>query len=133
MGRGYCSTHYAYALGRGEIRPTTEGQRRPVKNGEGYIRVWSPGHPNAQKSGYVNEHTLVMSEVLGRPLLPGESAHHKNGDRTDNRPDNLELWVVKQRKGQRVEDMVIWAKEILSRYAPEALAESSGAVSPFPL
>lgn len=89
---------------------------------EGYIRVFVPGHPNAQKTGYVLEHTLVMSEILGRPLLPDESAHHLNSDRTDNRPDNLELWVVKQRKGQRAVDLVAWAKELLARYEPEALA-----------
>jgi hypothetical protein len=120
--RGYCSTHYSYALGSGMIRPTTEGQRRPVKNSEGYVRVWAPGHPNARKSGYVLEHTLVMSEILGRPLRQDESAHHKNGIRGDNRPTNLELWLVPQRKGQRVEDLVAWAKELLQRYEPDALA-----------
>lgn len=86
--------------------------------------VWAPGHSEAQKSGYALEHRVVMAELLGRALLQDETPHHRNGIRDDNRPENLELWVGAgaQPKGQRVEDVVRWAKEILARYEPEALA-----------
>lgn len=57
-----------------------------------------------------------MEEVLGRALLPKESVHHRNGVRDDNRPENLELWIVKQPYGQRPEDLVRFAKEILELY-----------------
>jgi hypothetical protein len=70
----------------------------------------------------VLEHIKVMSELIGRPLRPEENVHHKNGDRHDNRPENLELWSRNQPSGQRVVDKVLWAKELLALYEPDALA-----------
>jgi hypothetical protein len=67
------------------------------------------------KSGYVHvriagrfwpEHRIVMMALLGRPLVPGESVHHRNGQRGDNRPSNLELWVGPIRRGARATDLV---------------------------
>jgi hypothetical protein len=74
------------------------------------------------KGDRIFEHILIMSRMLGRPLLPHENVHHKNGCRSDNRPQNLELWSRRQPPGQRVGDKVQWAKEILALYEPSALA-----------
>lgn len=57
----------------------------------GYIMLRSLGHPFADSKGYVREHRLVMEEHLGRILDPDEIVHHLNGDKTDNRLENLEI------------------------------------------
>jgi hypothetical protein len=71
--------------------------------------------------GALPEHTLVMTYMVGRALFPGENVHHKNGVRDDNRPENLELWSKSQPAGQRIDDKVNWAIELLSVYKPEVL------------
>lgn len=84
-------------------------------NHQGYVCIYQPEHPKAQ-NGYVLEHRLVMEKRLGRLLLPTEIVHHKNGNRTDNADDNLEVWNTHHPKGQKAEDLVEYAKEILALY-----------------
>jgi hypothetical protein len=83
---------------------------------EGFF-VDSNGYISCNRNGrQYRKHRLVMAEVLGRELLSEESVHHKNGVRTDNRPENLELWSVSQPAGQRVKDKLAWAWEIIELY-----------------
>lgn len=98
----------------GENSPTWKGGRF-IDSG-GYVNIYKPQHPNAKSSGYIREHRFIMSEILERPLIKYENVHHKNGDKTDNTPNNLELWNTSQPSGQRVQDKVKWAKEILELY-----------------
>lgn len=83
----------------------------------GYVRIYvGHGVPGATKTGQILEHRKVMQDRLGRSLLPEENVHHVNGDRSDNRPENLELWSRSQPCGQRVEDKIRWARELLEIY-----------------
>lgn len=86
---------------------------------DGYRMVSRPNHPNAKANGAILEHVWIMSNMLERPLRKGENVHHKNGVRHDNRPENLELWYTYQPHGQRVEDLLDWAYQIIEMYGPE--------------
>lgn len=112
---GWCAKH-AYRISRhGDPDVTMRKPRNGRYVNRGY--VWVPGadHP-AQVRGWVAEHRLVMEQRLGRYLEPHENVHHINGVRDDNRPENLELWVSSQPAGQRVEDLVAWARRIIELY-----------------
>lgn len=93
--------------------------------GQGYVKDGYRLVVHPSTGIQVGEHRLVMEAHLGRKLLPAESVHHRNGQRADNRLSNLELWSSSQPYGQRVEDKVAWATELLRLYAPEVLKEGS--------
>jgi hypothetical protein len=113
--KGYCGAHYERWKRWGDPLAGRYNNENGHTNKQGYRIITRNGKP-------IKEHRYVMEQFLGRPLLPTENVHHRNGVRDDNRLENLELWLTSQTPGQRICDVVEYAKEILRRYEPEALA-----------
>lgn len=123
-GQGLCNKHilklkkYGDPLAGHEISPPPVlGSRQIDKTG--YVLLYIKG--NKRQGRYVREHRFVMEQILGRDLSKNEFVHHKNGDRQDNRPENLELWTKHHPAGTRVKDLLLWAREILAKYKDEEI------------
>lgn len=63
---------------------------KTVKKGE-YLYAIVPGHPNANKYGYVLEHRVVAENKIGRLLKKNEVVHHVDENKKNNAPENLEV------------------------------------------
>lgn len=109
-----CQTHYVYSREGKPLKELRSRGETPSPNTAGYVRV-----------GGTYAHRLVMTGIMGRELLPHESVHHRNGDRSDNRPENLELWYRSQPAGQRVEDLIAYLVKHHRPAIEEALKNES--------
>lgn len=102
-----CKGHYARLLRFGD--PGTESikdQNVGWETPSGYRMRYVDKKP-------VGEHRIVMEALLGRPLPPGSTVHHVDGNRSNNDPGNLELWNKGQPAGQRTKDKIEYSAKFL--------------------
>lgn len=81
-----------------------------VEASTGYLMVKAgKDYPGVDRRGYILQHRYVMEQMIGRYLLSQERVHHKNGDKKDNHPENLELWTLRHKDppGVRISDAII--------------------------
>lgn len=114
--KGYCNTHYERLRKNGTL-----AARQKRSAGTGTIKagyVVFVRHLEGRKIR-IRRCRHVMEKILGRALRPDETVHHKNGDKLDDSPANLELWSTRHPKGQRVQDLIDYARWILETYSAD--------------
>lgn len=70
------------------------------------LEKWDIFKKMCKSNGQIKEHRAIVAIFLNRPLNDNEIIHHKNGIRNDNRLDNLELCILRQPPGQRLNDLI---------------------------
>jgi hypothetical protein len=135
-----CSTHYQRQVHNGSPYATAADLRRAANGGKLPKPYKSVGVGSKKVNGEWRTvtrlaHRVLVERFIDRPLLRTETVHHRNGAKDENTVGpcvmareckctvrhNLELWAKSQPAGQRVADLVAWAKDILARYEPAAV------------
>lgn len=102
------SCHKEFNSPRSHYKFCSNGCWKKSHIGNSHIDIWGykvilqPDHPCAQNRGYILEHRLVMMNHLGRLLSSQELVHHINGNKLDNRIENLQVISRKDIGGKKL-------------------------------
>lgn len=102
----FCSIECRSKAWNGKGNPNWKGGEHV--NADGYIKIFRPDHPSADPAGYVYQHRLVMERYCGGNSLEGKRIHHLNGDKADNRIENLTIETASSHRLMHT----AWEKEL---------------------
>jgi hypothetical protein len=92
------------------------GSNSPLWRGGITIDGWGYRKISVGGGKRIHEHRVIYEQHYGVKLKPYQNIHHINGDKKDNRIENLELWDTSQPAGQRVEDKINYYFKLVEDY-----------------
>jgi len=91
------------------------------KHTQGYMLVYKPDLMH--NKNYLLEHRVVMEEYLGRHLEKGEIVHHLNGDKADNRIENLVFFKNMGQHRKFHQNLCKYVFDFINIYLPDCKKE----------
>ena len=126
--KGICNKHYHVMLQTKKLKPcacgcgektsytfkhghhtrlfSSEEQSRRGQMNDGSALRGRGNNKSYRKVGQRHEHRAVAEQKLGRTLVKGEIVHHINGDKFDNRPENLEVMTQSEHIKHHLTEML---------------------------
>jgi Trp operon repressor len=121
--RGMCGMHAQRVRRYGDPNYVTSHEKFRENCRNGQPRLGLLKRDSYPKLNGRHEHRVVAERKLGRALLTGEIVHHKDGNRHNNAPENLEVITQAQHIREHRQEMLLAQRVKASKLTPESVAK----------